>query len=132
MSERRYPLGVRPPLAFGIDVMLILGFAALGRRSHEEGSSVVGIVEVAAPFLIALVVGWLVARAWRAPASLRTGVIVWLVTVVGGLALRSVVFDRGIAPAFCVVALLTLGVLLLGWRAIARYLPRRRGGLEGA
>ncbi len=115
-----------------IDVVLIVGFAALGRRSHEEGSSVVGVVEVAAPFLIALVVGWLAARAWRTPASLRTGVIVWLVTVVGGLALRSVVFDRGIAPAFCVVALLTLGVMLVGWRAIARYVPRGRGGLEGA
>ena len=123
---------MRPPLVFGIDAVLILGFAALGRRSHEEGSSVVGVVEVAAPFLIALAVGWLVARAWRSPVALGTGVIVWLVTVVGGLALRSLVFDRGIAPAFCIVALLTLGVLLLGWRALARFVPGRRRGLEGA
>lgn len=117
---------------FAIDAVLVLGFAALGRRSHDEGSSVSGIVEVAAPFLIALVVGWLAARAWRAPLALRTGAIVWVVTVAGGLALRSLVFDRGIAPAFIVVALLTLGVLLVGWRALAERLLPRRGRLEGA
>lgn len=117
---------------FAIDAVLVLGFAALGRRSHDEGSSVSGIVEVAAPFLIALVAGWLAARAWRAPLALRTGAIVWIVTVAGGLALRSLVFERGIAPAFIVVALLTLGVLLVGWRALAERLLPRRGRLEGA
>ena len=131
-SGRVYPWNVRSALAFALDVILVLGFAALGRRSHEEGSSVVGVVEVAAPFLIALVLGWLMARAWRAPASLRTGLIVWPVTVVVGLALRSVVFDRGIAIAFCIVALLTLGVLLMGWRVLARFVPRRAGRLGEA
>ena len=123
---------MRAAPAFAIDAVLILGFAALGRRSHDEGSSAAGVVEVAAPFLIALVVGWLVARAWRAPLALRTGAIVWIVTVAGGLALRSLVFDRGIAPAFIVVALLTLAVLLVGWRALAARLLPRRGHLEGA
>ena len=46
--------------------------------------------------------------------------MIWIVTVVVGLALRSLVFDRGIAPTFIVVALLTLGVLLVGWRAPGR------------
>jgi hypothetical protein len=123
---------VRAAPAFAIDAVLVLGFAALGRRSHEEGSSVVGVVEVAAPFLIALAVGWLVVRAWRAPLSLHTGALVWIVTVAGGLALRSLAFDRGIAPAFIVVALLTLGALLVGWRALAAWLLPRRGRLEGA
>jgi hypothetical protein len=109
-----------------IDAVLVVAFAALGRRSHEEGSSLSGVLEVAAPFLIALAAGWLIARAWRAPVSPRTGAIVWAVTVAGGLALRSVVFDRGIAPAFIVVALLTLALLLVGWRAIARLAPLRR------
>jgi hypothetical protein len=123
---------MRAAPAFAIDAVLILGFAALGRRSHEEGSSISGVVEVAAPFLIALAVGWLVARAWRAPLAPATGVVVWIVTLVGGMALRSLVFDRGIAPAFIVVALLTLALLLVGWRLLAtRLLPRRRR-LEGA
>ncbi len=110
-----------------IDAALVVAFAALGRRSHEEGSDVSGVLEVAAPFLIALAIGWLLARAWREPAAFTTGAVVWAVTVVGGLWLRSALFDRGIAPAFMVVAAVTLGVLLVGWRAVARQLPARRG-----
>ena len=108
------------------DAALIVGFATLGRRSHEEGVSVAGVAEVAAPFLIALGIGWMASRAWRAPLSPSTGAIVWAVTAGGGLALRSVVFDRGIAPGFIVVALVVLGALLMGWRAAVRLAPRRR------
>lgn len=111
---------------FLIDAALVVGFAALGRRSHDEGAALPGVLEVAAPFLIALAAGWLVARAWRAPASLAGGAVVWAVTVVGGLALRSLVFDRGVAPSFMVVAALTLGAMLMGWRAAARRTPLRR------
>lgn len=118
--------------AFLLDAVLIVGFAALGRRSHEEATGAGAILEVAAPFLIALVVGWLVARAWRTPLAPATGVVVWLVTVALGMALRSLVFDRGIAPTFIVVALLTLGLLLVGWRLLAARLVTRRGRLEGA
>lgn len=111
---------------FLIDAALVVGFAALGRRSHDEGAALSGVLEVAAPFLIAAAVGWLLARAWRAPVSARTGAIVWASTVAGGLALRSLVFDRGVAPSFMVVAGLTLGVLLCGWRAAVRFTPARR------
>ena len=70
-AEGSYPGGVRALPAFAIDAVLIVGFAALGRRSHDEGSSLAGILEVAAPFLIAMAVGWLVARAWRSPLAPR-------------------------------------------------------------
>lgn len=123
---------MRAAPAFAIDALLIVGFAALGRRSHEEGSSLAGILEVAAPFLIAMAVGWLVARAWRTPLAPATGVVIWLVTIVVGMALRSLVFDRGIAPAFIIVALLTLALLLVGWRLLATWLAGRRGRLAGA
>jgi Na+/proline symporter len=122
---------VRPAPAITLDAALVVGFAALGRRSHEEGVTLVGVLEVAAPFLIALAAGWLVARAWRAPAALRTGAVVWAVTVAGGLLLRSAVFDRGVAPSFVVVTAITLGVMLVGWRAVSRIGPLRRA-LHGA
>lgn len=109
-----------------LDAALVVGFAALGRRSHDEGIALAGVLEVAAPFLIALGLGWLAARAWRAPAALSTGVVVWAVTVVAGLALRNLVFDRGTAASFMIVAAVTLGALLLGWRAAARMTPVRR------
>ncbi len=123
---------MRAAPAFAIDALLIVSFAALGRRSHDEGASLTGILEVAAPFLIAMVVGWLVARAWRTPLAPATGVVIWIVTIVVGMALRSLVFDRGIAPSFIVVALLTLALLLVGWRLLATWLAGRRGRLAGA
>ena len=81
---------------------------------------------VAAPFLIALAIGWLVSRAWRQPTNLRTGAMIWASTIVFGLLLRKLVFARGIATSFIIVTTLFLGALLLGWRAIFRLVRYRR------
>src|SRR5262249_12621671 len=109
-----------------LDVVAVVLFVAIGRRSHDEGSAVTGTLTIVAPFLIALALAWGVSRAWRSPRTISTGVVVWLVTVVVGLALRRSVFDRGIAPSFCIVTTIVLGVFLLGWRALlARLGPRR-------
>jgi hypothetical protein len=101
-----------------VDAVLVLVFVALGRTSHEEGQMLSGTLSVAAPFLIALALGWVIARAWRQPIALRTGVIVWLTTVVAGMVLRRTVFDRGTALAFIIVATLFTALFLVGWRAI--------------
>ena len=108
------------------DVVAVLVFVALGRRSHDEGgNAVTETLRVAAPFLIALAAGWMVARAWRRPTALDTGVIVWIVTVVVGMLLRNLVFDRGTATSFVMVATIVTGVLLVGWRAVAFGVARR-------
>ena len=98
----------------------MLLFVAVGRRNHDESAGISGVVEVALPFLIALFFGWLLARAWRSPQTLSTGAVIWLVTVVLGLALRNFLFDRGTATPFIVVATLVLGALILGRRLIFR------------
>ncbi len=108
-------------VAAAADVLAIIVFVAIGRRSHDEGSALSGIVKVAAPFLIALVLGWLAARAWKAPMAVGTGVIIWLVTVIGGLILRKVVFDGGTAMAFIIVASLFTLATLVGWRFLAEW-----------
>ena len=95
-------------------------FVAIGRRNHDEGTAIDGIATVAAPFLIALAVAWLASRAWRTPGSWRTSVIVWLITVFGGLELRHFVFDRGTATPFVIVATLVLGALIVGGRYVLR------------
>jgi len=105
--------------AAAIDIVSVLAFVAIGRRNHDGGTAINEVLSVAAPFLIALAVAWAGGRAWRAPQSLRTGIAVWVPTVVVGLALRRLVFDHGIATAFVIVATLFLGFALLGWRAIA-------------
>ena len=48
------------------------------------------------------------------------------------MALRGLVFDRGTAPSFVVVAAIVLGVLLLGWRLAVRVVGQRRRGAAPA
>ena len=118
---------LRPVMRAAVfDMAAIVVFVAVGRNSHDEGGNPVAeTLKVAAPFLIALAVGWVVARAWQRPASLRTGLVVWPITVALGMVLRHWVFDRGTATSFIVVATIATGVLLLGWRALVTR-PRRR------
>jgi hypothetical protein len=116
----------RWPLAFGADVVALVVFAALGRRSHDQGGDpVLGALEVAAPFVIALTIGWITTRAWRDPWSLGTGVSLWAIALVGGMVLRRIVFERGTATSFVVVAALVTAALLIGWRLLARRSTRR-------
>jgi hypothetical protein len=109
-----------------LDAALVVLFVAIGRRSHEEAGGLATTLEIATPFLISLGIGWLAARAWRAPSSRRVGLIIWLVTVAGGLVLRRTVFDRGTAWTFVVVTAIVLGVFLMGWRGFARIVEPRR------
>jgi uncharacterized membrane protein YbjE (DUF340 family) len=109
-------------IAAGIDIVSVVVFVALGRKSHDESGSVIGgTLKIAAPFLIALAVGWLAARAWQAPAAVRSGLIIWLVTVIGGMLLRKFAFDRGTAVPFIIVTAVFTLLLLVGWRALAEW-----------
>jgi hypothetical protein len=115
--------------ALVVDIVLVVVFAAIGRATHDGdvlGPFGSGLATTAWPFVAALLVGWLIARAWRRPTDvLRTGLPVWAVTVVIGTLLRAL-SGQGIAVAFIVVATLTLALLLLGWRGIARFVARSR------
>jgi ribose/xylose/arabinose/galactoside ABC-type transport system permease subunit len=102
------------------DVLCIVIFVAIGRENHDEGGSASGFFQVAAPFLIATVVGWLASQAWKKPLDLRTGAVIWLTTIILGMILRHFVFDDGTATAFIIVATVFLCVFLNGWRAIVR------------
>ncbi|MBS1905690.1 MAG: DUF3054 domain-containing protein [Actinobacteria bacterium] len=114
------------PWAVGIDVVLVIVFAAIGRASHEHSVDPLGVLETAWPFLVGLAAGWAVLRAWRAPAApLRTGALLVVITVVLGMILR-VVSGGSTAIAFIIVATVTLLVFLVGWRAIAALASRAR------
>jgi hypothetical protein len=108
------------------DIVCVIVFCTLGRRSHQEGLSLAGIAETAWPFVTGTLVGWLAARGWQRPLSpAPTGLIIWVATVVIGMLLRKAT-SAGTAVSFIVVATLTTAVLLLGWRAIAKVLTRAR------
>ena len=118
-------------LALIADAACVLAFAAVGRRSHEEGLNLTGVFETAWPFLSGTALGWLVIRGWRRPTALvPTGVAVWVATVVVGMALRKAT-SQGTAVSFVVVASLVTAILLLGWRGGAAILARRRGVRPG-
>jgi peptidoglycan/LPS O-acetylase OafA/YrhL len=111
-----------------VDVIGVLVFCAVGRRSHDEGITVSGVATTAWPFLTGTVVGWVASRGWRRPtAVVPTGVVVWLCTVVVGMVLRKVT-SAGVAASFVVVASSVTAVLLLGWRAAVGLARRRRRG----
>jgi hypothetical protein len=122
MAPRRPRSSVVAALA--VDALLLLAFAALGRRSHDEASGVLETLRVAAPFLA----GWLLAAAVtglvRRPLGPGTAVRAWAVGLPGGLLLRGVT-GGGLAPAFVVVALVVNLATLVGWRVL-HGLARRR------
>ena len=105
-----------------VDVVAVVVFVAIGRRNHNEGTALSGILGVAAPFLIALGISWIGLRTWREPFNRASLIATWVITVVIGLLLRRLVFDRGIATAFIIVATITLGVLLSLGRLLSRKL----------
>lgn len=110
-----------------LDTACVVVFAALGRSQHGRVETLAGLWQTAWPFLVALAAVWVVARAWRKPiALLRSGLPVWIGTVALGLVLRVVFTAGGAALPFVLVATGTLGLALLGWRAIARLISLLR------
>jgi len=113
-------------LAAVIDVVLIIVFALIGRSSHGEASSLVGLWTTAYPFLAGWAIAYVTSGAWARPLRFwPTGVVAWILTVFVGMAIRvatgqGVVDGNPLPISFVIVATIVLGVFLLGWRAIAR------------
>ena len=109
----------RAPIALLADIVCVIVFCTIGRRSHAEGLTVAGIAQTAWPFLAGTGVGWLLIRGWRQPFTvIPTGVVVWVCTVVVGMLLRKAT-SAGVQASFVVVASIVTAVLLLGWRGAA-------------
>ncbi|HKV19126.1 MAG TPA: DUF3054 domain-containing protein [Mycobacterium sp.] len=112
-------------LAALADVVGVLLFCLVGRRSHAEGLTVAGLAETAWPFLVGTAAGWLLSRAWRRPtAVMPTGVVVWLCTVAIGMLLRKAT-NAGVALSFIIVATAATAVVLLGWRVALAAMRRK-------
>ena len=119
-----------PAVAAVIDIAMIVLFAAIGRRSHEEATALSGLVHTAWPFVVGAAIGWVVTFAlyrnkFDAFLIVPTGIVVWVMTVAVGMGLRALT-GQGTAGSFIVVAPISTAVLLLGWRALARFVPSVR------
>jgi Protein of unknown function (DUF3054) len=124
---------VRVWLASVADGAAVLLFAGVGRLSHAEGVTPLGVLEVAWPFLAGGAVGTLAGRTWRRPAALVSGAYVWAGTLVGGMLLRAL-SGGGVQVSFVIVAAVVLAFLMLGWRLVARtrLASVRRSSIGGA
>lgn len=131
-ATETYGRGMRYLPALIVDAVFVLIFAVIGRASHGEDPA--GFLLTAWPFLVALLVGHVVAVLLpgrpRRPWSVLWGTVVWIVTVAGGMLLRVLGGDTAEVP-FIIVATLVLGVFLVGWRAITALVRRRSATSEG-
>lgn len=123
--------------AFFLDLLVVLVFAAAGRASHDLDGDVLGVLATAWPFLVGLVAGWVAVLrqgARRGGPGARhlwwlDGLVVAVTTLVVGLLLRSVT-GGGTALPFVLVATGVLVGGLVGWRAVAALLARRRAASQ--
>ncbi|CAQ04126.1 DUF3054 domain-containing protein [Corynebacterium urealyticum] len=117
-------------LAPVLDLLALLIFALLARLAHDDGSgfSVLRWLDTAWPFMLGAAIVWVILRATGAGAagfSLRTGVFVWLGSLVAGLGIWGI--RNAAVPhwSFILVATLMSALLLFGWRGIARLRTRK-------
>ncbi len=126
-SPQARPDVARTRLGLGADLLAVLVFVVLGRRTHDGDTGVqvlTGSAATAWPFLAGTAVGWAVLQlAGRAghgpePTSLRGGLTVLVATVSVGMTLRRLA-GGGVQASFVAVATTMLALFLLGWRALA-------------
>ena len=106
-------------------MLAVLVFTAAGRSSHSGVVDAFGVLATAAPFLLGLLLGWLVGRAWRAPLRLPIGVAAWAGTVIVGLGGRAA-FTHRLPLTFVLITATSLALLLLGWRSVVHLITRSR------
>lgn len=112
----------RAVIAIALDLVVLVGFAAVGRHAHGEGDPLAGTLAVAWPFVAAWVA---VAGASRALVLIAPvpAAISWIAAWPLALILRAL-SGRGDAPSFAIVALVVPLIGLTGWRAAARLVLR--------
>lgn len=106
------------------DALAVVLFVVIGLLQHEAGPTAASIGYVAWPFLLGMLLGHLAIRSWRRPFGLwPQGVFIWAITVVAAMAIRALL-GAGTELSFVLVTAVALGVLMLGWRAIASFFTR--------
>ncbi|MEP7016902.1 MAG: DUF3054 domain-containing protein [Actinomycetota bacterium] len=108
---------MRIAAGLALDTVLVVLFAAIGRRNHAETGALTAILTTAWPFLAGMATGWLISLfiVRRIPLQVRDGVTVATAAVALGMLLRGAT-GEGTAFSFIIVAALFLGAAMLGWR----------------
>jgi hypothetical protein len=136
-SNRLRAAGSRTAVLAVGDIVMLLLFAALGRRSHGEAAGFGAVLEVgrtALPFIL----GWLAAaplagafspaRTTGLAPMLRATLLGWAGGLLVGAGIRVLMIGRLSPVSFYVVTFLVALLLLGGWRAVFALVEGRRGG----
>lgn len=115
-----------------MDILAIALFALLARMAHQSEEmpfTFLGWLETTWPFLLGVILAYAAAIFPTRHAAEKiwpAGVTIWVVTAVVGLGIWGL--NHGALPhwSFIIVASVMSGLLLLGWRAIAAPILRRR------
>lgn len=108
-----------------VDVIAIAVFAFLARLAHQSDSmplSFLGWLETLWPFLLGVGLSWILIslRGWDGARPAPAGVSAWLITAFIGLVIWGLRNASVPHWSFILVATVMSGLLMLGWRALAR------------
>jgi len=121
-AERRLPLWAAPAL----DALGLVLFVAIGRRQHHIHAGSQEFWTTLWPFLA----GWfgvaVIMRLYSAPLSWRRAIPTWLLALPVAIWLRVALTDHVFFLSFALVATAFVGLMLLGWRAVAGWWLSRR------
>ena len=108
-----------------LDIGWIILFALLGRRSHGSEAALPAVAATAGPFLAGYLVAFIALRLRATPTAVGRGAVAVVITLVVGMAIRTVIYGRIPDTAFIVVAAVALSLGMVGWRIVALAWRRR-------
>lgn len=115
----------KPVVPVVLDVLAIALFALLARMAHQSEDMPLnfnGWLSTLWPFLIGVALSWvlILVLKWEGRLLVPAGVSAWVITVLTGLVIWSI-RNEGIPHwSFIMVATIMSGVLMLGWRGVAK------------
>ncbi|QGU08515.1 hypothetical protein COCCU_13080 [Corynebacterium occultum] len=115
----------KPAVPVMLDVLAIALFALLARMAHQSEDMPLnfnGWLSTLWPFLIGVALSWvlILVLKWEGRLLVPAGVSAWVITVLTGLVIWSI-RNEGIPHwSFIMVATIMSGVLMLGWRGVAK------------
>ena len=113
---------------FLIDILAIFFFAVLARLAHntpEDSFTFINILDTWWPFAFGVLLGTALIKNEPNPRAVSSGAIVWLGTVVVGLAVWATRNSAVPHWSFILVASVMSALLLLGWRAASNAVARK-------
>ncbi|MDF3282899.1 MULTISPECIES: DUF3054 domain-containing protein [Gordonia] len=141
-SQSQASAHVQLPVTALVDIVAVSVFVLIGRASHHNGFNPLGVAQTLWPFLAGTAVGWSIVyvyshvrssdwfgRDFRPERLAPAGLAIWFCTVTVGMILRYLLHE-GTEVSFIIVATLFLGLVLLGWRALAALILRRTATAE--